>query len=199
MKSVAQILALSLLVSSQLFAQQKPQTREGFTISFGLGGGSAGFDCNGCDSERETGSAGYLRMGGTVRPNLIIGGESNGFYKTKTEGGVDGTFQLSYLTGFAQWYPQPVTGFFVKGGLGFGLVSVEAIDQATSTSATLESSSVALSLGAGFDWRLGKNFSLSPYANFIGMAKGDAKINGSSIGEKLGANVFQIGLGFTWH
>lgn len=199
MRQFTRALALTVLAASPVLAQAKPQTRQGFTISFGFGGGSAGFDCSGCDSERESGTAGYLRMGGTVRPNLIVGGESNFFFKTKTESGVEGTFQLSYLTGFAQWYPQPASGLFVKGGLGFGLVSVEAVDQATGFSAKLESSALALSVGAGFDWRLGKNFSLSPYADFIAMAKGDEKINGGATGEKLGANVFQLGIGFTWH
>lgn len=198
MRSALAVVAFLLVPASTSLAQAKAQTRQGVTVSFGLGGGSTGFTCDGCESNRESGMSGYLRLGGTVRPNLIVGGEMNGFIKNKSENGVDGTIQVSYITAFAQWYPQPATGFFLKGGLGVGAVSLEATDP-TFGSAKLESTGLALNLGLGYDWRVGANFSLTPYANYLLANGGDAKINGGSTNEKLGANVLQIGLGFTWH
>ena len=43
-------------------------------------------------------------------------------------------------------------------------------------------------LGIGYDIRLGKNFSLTPYLNGVG-----ASFDGD------GLNVSQIGIGFSWH
>ncbi len=196
MRTIVGIALLASAVASPVLAQSgaaSPASRQGFTISLGLGGGSAGVSCDGCDSDRENGASGYLRLGGAIRPNLVIGGETHGYRKTESEGGEEVTAQLSYLTAFAQWYPQPATGFFLKGGLGFGMINLDVGGQ------TLKSSGVGLTLGAGYDWRLGTNFSLTPYANYLLQGKGEAKVDGSSIGEKWGTNVFQLGLGVTWH
>ena len=71
--------ALALLLiaafNAPAAAQGNPQTREGFWISFGVGFGSLG--CDDCD-ERQGGTNGYLRMGGTLSQKLLIGGEVSG-------------------------------------------------------------------------------------------------------------------------
>src|SRR4249919_1657945 len=82
---------MAVLVAVPALAQSKPQIRDGFTISFGLGGGSAGASCDNCDSDRESAPSLYLRLGGAVRPGLVLAGEINGWSKTKTELGVEGT------------------------------------------------------------------------------------------------------------
>jgi hypothetical protein len=198
MRSMMKALVLALLVASPLAAQAKPQTRQGFTISFGLGGGSAGLSCSDCSSDREGAGSGYFRIGGTFRPNLILGAEFSGWTKSATDQGSKVTTTLSFATGIAQWYPQPATGFYLKGGLGIGGISADVVDPFFG-SATMESMGVAGLIGAGYDWRVGQNFSLSPYINFMGSGGAKAKVNGSSTGETLNANLFQFGLGFTWH
>jgi outer membrane autotransporter protein len=54
-------------------------------------------------------------------------------------------------------------------------------------------------MGAGYDIRLGRNFSLTPYASFVGAFAGTAKVNGISAPKKVTPNYAQVGLGFTWH
>lgn len=160
-------------------AAQNPQTREGFFIGFGLGGGS--FGCEGCD-ERETGGAGHLKLGGAVSPTLLIGGES--IVWTKEEGGARITH--ANVGAFAQFYPSAANGFFLKGGVGFSRLEVSASGGGFSFSAS--ESGLGLTAGLGYDFRLGTNFSLSPY---MSLAWGD--FEGGS------ANHGQLGLGVTWH
>ncbi len=75
MRTLSSAALAALILAAPVHAQVHPQTRSGFTISFGVGAGSATFDCDGCDTDQQTARAGYLRIGGTVRPDLIIAGE----------------------------------------------------------------------------------------------------------------------------
>ena len=75
-RSTAIVSALLLLGASAASAQH-PQTRKGFWIGFGLGYGS--LSCTGCSSTG--GVSGYLKLGGTVSPHLLLGGETNGWTK----------------------------------------------------------------------------------------------------------------------
>lgn len=190
MKSVLRpIIALMVLVPLAATAQE-PQERKGFGISFGLGGGSASVDCSGCNSDRETGFSGYLRLGGHVRPDLMVAFESNGY--TKSSDGVDtsGGFYSVAL----QWYPNVEKGFYMKGNLGVAAVLEDYDDGDEFTVAA-----PGVGLGVGYDLRLGKNFSLTPYMNLVFTGNGDVKYNDSSTGVNARFNLIQIGLGFTWH
>ena len=110
--------ALALLLiaafNAPAAAQGNPQTREGFWISFGVGFGSLG--CDDCD-ERQGGTNGYLRMGGTLSQKLLIGGEVNAW--TKSEDGASLT--VSNFGPVLYFYPSPAGGFFLKGGLGLSM------------------------------------------------------------------------------
>jgi hypothetical protein len=193
MRRILGTAAALVLLSAPAMAQSGAHARQGFTVSFGFGGGSAGISCDDCSTDREGGFSGYLRLGGAVRPNLIVAGESHGW--TKSEGTL--TAQIGYLTGVAQWYPALTSGFHVIGGAGFGMLRMEDSDPAFG--GTLESFGVAYQVGAGYDWRVGRNFSLTPYFNFLGMGGGEPKLDGTALGGKLNANVLQLGLGFSWH
>ncbi len=185
----ATVLSVSLSTAALAQATPLPQTREGFGMSFGLGGGSAGSECDFCDSERTTALSGYLRLGGHVNRKVFVGFESNGW--TNSEAGVDQT--LGFYGGVVQFYPNPEQGFYLKGGLGLALYSeTDGIDE-------INSSALGLSAGLGYDFRVGKNFSLTPYANFLMSTKGELTFNDESTGLNVSANLIQFGLGFTWH
>ena len=183
------VVGLCALLAGQAGAQSHPQTRDGFGISFGLGGGSAGISCEECPSERETALSGYLRLGGYVSPTLFVGGETNGW--TKSELGVDG--QFGALSAVLQWYPQATNGLYLKGGAGFASTTLEDADF------EIQSNGFAVTAGAGFDWRLTRNFSLTPYVNYLHQLGAEADVNGVGTGFDLNSNIFQFGLGFTWH
>jgi hypothetical protein len=185
--------AALLLFASPAFAQGATAARQGFTVSFGLGAGSAGFSYEGSTSDRVSGPSGYLRLGGAVSPSLIIAGETHGW--THSEGSV--TSRVGYLMAVAQWYPQATGGFHLLGGLGMGMLGEDDTDPTFGYE--LESVGVAAQFGLGYDVRMSRGFSLSPYVNFLSMGGGEPKLDGAGLGGSLSANVVQFGLGFSWH
>lgn len=145
--------------------------------------------CDGCSSDRETSFSGYLRMGGYVSPSLFVGGESNGW--VKSDFGVDE--QIGVLSAVLQWYPQPASGLYLKGGAGFAHAAADdGFDEVSTTG-------MAVNLGLGYDWRLGRSFSLTPYANYLRSLGAEAQVNGIGTDYKLNVDVLQIGLGLSWH
>jgi len=78
MRTLSIVACAALVLAAPVHAQGYPQTRSGFTWGFGFGSGSATFDCDGCDTGSQNGGTGYIRLGGAVRPDMIIGGEING-------------------------------------------------------------------------------------------------------------------------
>ena len=170
--------ALALLLiaafNAPAAAQGNPQTREGFWISFGVGFGSLG--CDDCD-ERQGGTNGYLRMGGTLSQKLLIGGEVNAW--TKSEDGASLT--VSNFGPVLYFYPSPAGGFFLKGGLGLSTISLDL------GSFDVEENGVGLTLGLGYEARVGRTFALTPYFDIL-----SSSYDGGSL------NQFAFGLGFTW-
>jgi hypothetical protein len=174
----ALVLALVSLLAYPAQAQH-PQTRQGFWISGGAGYGSLDVACDGCESDRESGVTALLALGGSPSQNFLIGGEVEGW--SKEVDGVDIVF--GHVSGVAYWYPQATGGFFVKGGVGLGTLSVDAGPLGDDSDTGL-----ALHTGAGYDIRLGRNFSLTPTAGvfWASLDPGDS-------------NTLYIGLNATGH
>jgi outer membrane protein with beta-barrel domain len=172
-------------------AAQHPQTREGFWIAFGFGGGSARFSCKPCTSDTTLTSATIdLKMGGTVRPNMLIGGELNAW--TKNENGE--TLTIGNLSAVLQYYPAVASGFFLKGGLGYATIR----DEAGGSTAT--GNGFGFIVGLGYDFRVGRNFSLTPIANVYYGGIGELSSGGSSTtGLGWKQSVFELGLDFMFH
>jgi hypothetical protein len=167
-------LLLIATLAAPAAAQGNPQTREGFWISFGLGIGSLG--CDDCD-DREVGTNGYLRMGGTLSQRLLIGGEVNLW--TKSEDGA--TLTVSNVGPVVTFYPNPMGGFFFRGGIGLSTVELEL------GSFSVDEEGVGLTLGIGYDARVGRGFALTPYLDLL-----TSSYDGGSF------NQIAFGLGFTW-
>ncbi|MFL5403992.1 MAG: outer membrane beta-barrel protein [Gemmatimonadales bacterium] len=173
---ICALLALALATTANA---QQAQTRQGFWIGGGLGYGSLGLSCSGCaDVGREGGLSGYAKLGGTLRQNILLGVEMNGW--TKSEGG--GSVTMGNLSGAAYWYPMPTNGLFIKAGAGYA--NLRADDGVT----TASDGGFGWLAGAGYDIRMGRNLSITPVANYF---RGGFN-NGS-------ANVLQIGVGVTSH
>jgi hypothetical protein len=191
--------AALLAFASPALAQSAPEAaagpaRQGFTVSFGIGAGKAGFSYEGNTSDEwPAGPSGYLRLGGAITPSLVIAGETHGW--TRSEGTL--TSRVGYLLAVAQWYPQVTGGFHLIGGVGMGVISEKDTDPLDRYE--LESVGGALQFGLGYDVRMSRNFSLTPYMNFLAMGGGEPKIDGLGVGGSMSANVVQLGLGFTWH
>lgn len=179
------ILCLTLLTPALAVAQH-PQTREGFGISLGLGAGSAGF-CNDCDELASTELSGYLRLGGYLNPSVFLAAESNGWVSGGTTGYDAPT--LGAIMAIVQWYPMAENGLYLKGGLGYSYASVTS---------DLSTGGFAGSIGAGYDFRLARNFALTPYLNYLKQFGGNYSYLGTDYGLDANVHLFQFGLGFTW-
>ena len=157
-------------------APQRLQTREGFWFNGGLGWGSAG--CQGCLG-REGGFSGGLSAGGVVSPRVMLGVGTSGWYKS-----VDGvTLTGGTFDGRVRFYPAVASGFFLTGGLGLGHISASANGFGSVTEY-----GVGALFGLGWDIRVGRNVSLTPFYN--GFAVQTSNSDG---------NVSQLGLGVTIH
>ncbi len=182
MRSLVLALALMTFTSPPAMAQGNPQTRQGFFINFGFGAGSLG--CDDCDDgeddsdDRLNGINFQLRAGGTLSQRLLIGGEINGFTKSEN----DVTLTVTQIGPIVQFYPSAQGGFFLKGGLGLSTIEVDV------GSFNFEEEGFGLTLGLGFDARVGRNFALTPYFD----------IQSSSYSGNVSLNHVAIGLGFTW-
>jgi hypothetical protein len=156
------------------FAQGNPQTREGFWISFGFGYSSLG--CENCN-DRVSGTGGYLRMGGTLSQRLLLGGEANGW--SKSQGNT--TLTVGNVGPVLLFYPSATSGFYLKGGLG---LSTAELDLGGFSG---EETGAGITLGLGYDARVGRGFALTPYFDIL-----SSSFDGGSV------NMVAFGLGFTW-
>lgn len=167
-------------------ADGAPPVRKGFFIGGGFGYGSAGIDCDGCSTDRESGPVAYIRLGGTINPHLRIGVESNGW--AKTEFGVDE--QIGFLTADLYVYPSVSNNFWIKGGVGLATgKESNDFDEAKATG-------VGIAAGIGYDWNVGGgNFVFVPFATYLRQLSGKIKADGVDTGISANTDVFEIGLG----
>lgn len=181
-----------LFAATSLAAQDaRPNTRQGFWIGFGLGPGSTGEDCGTCTTDRINGAAGYLRLGGTVSQGVLLGGELNGWgteYRGVERSFGSGAFVLV-------WYPSRASAFYLKVGVGGMTYTI------TNGTNETEASAGAGVFGLGYEFRVGRNFSIGPYLSAVGSAPVEWRINGQPApgGGDIRMNLVQLGLGLTWH
>lgn len=177
LKRMVQLVAVvgSLAVATAAQAQQAP-VRQGFWFSGGLGMGSLG--CDNCGTSRETGLTGDLSLGGTLSPRWLLGVGTSGW--SKSEQG--GRLTVATLDARVRFYPWTAGGFFVTGGIG-GAEVREAFGGISATE-----SGVGALFGIGYDYRVGRNTSITPYWNGFGMRN-----------DHTDANVGQVGLAITLH
>jgi hypothetical protein len=173
---IAALSHIPLATASAQAQDGNKHERRGFWISVGGGGGS--FGCDDCSGSRESGGTGQIALGGTLSQRLQLGVSSNAWVKT-----VEGvTITMSSLTALAKFYPSATGGFFLSGGLGVGRLELKEGSVSVSEDGT------AAILGIGYDIRVTKNFSITPFLNGVG-----ASFDGN------GANFNQFGVSLTWH
>jgi hypothetical protein len=171
----------------------QPNDRAGYSFSIGLGGGSNGYSCPNCVTDRQNGGSGYLRVGKGMTPSLMMGVELNGWNKTKN----NVTGRTGMLSAIAQWYPSTTNGFFAKGGLGVGRTTLD--DKSTTPTSKIQSTGFGYQVGMGYDMSIARRWSITPYVNYLATAGASAKLNGVSMNQNLNANYVQYGLGLSWH
>lgn len=143
-------------------AAQESAGRHGFWAALGVGYGSNSMS-NVTSAYQGGGATASIKLGGTPKSNLRLGGEVNLW--TKDVNGV--TESVGNISGAVYFYPAARGGFFVKGGVGVGSFQ---LSQGNSTAST---DGIGLLAGLGYDVRLGGKVSLSPVSNFYWGHEGD--------------------------
>ncbi|HET8712808.1 MAG TPA: hypothetical protein VFM23_03905 [Gemmatimonadales bacterium] len=173
-------------------AGQSPRTQEhrGFWIGFGVGGG---VNLNeGLDGERLGGGSGYIRLGGTPSQRVLLGFE--GYFWGRDQDGA--TIARGNGSFIAQFYPSESGGGFLKGGVGVSSISRASTSGNTTT--TTSEGGFGLTVGAGWDVRLGNNLYLAPTADLL-FQWFESKTD-PILGDIPGRNTLLLfGLGLTWH
>jgi hypothetical protein len=189
MARAAMVFAAVALIGAGSATAQRPQTRQGFWIAFGLGYGSTGLGCDGCSFDREGGGVGHIRLGGTLSQKLLLGGDVTVW--TKDVEGVN--FTVGNVSFIAQYYPMEMGGLFLKGGAGFSQIELSNAGESAS------GESFGLSAGVGYDIRVGRNISITPLFDFVFGASRDVQYQGSTLIPGLSFNSMTAGLGITFH
>lgn len=134
-----------------------PAEHSGLWLSGGLGGGSTNNDEGGFVTDQDDGGpAAYFRMGGSVSQHVRLGGEVIGM--TFDRDGTDVNFTNVTVT--LIYDPALPGGFFTKGGIGFASV-MTSLDIGGGTFTTDEEG-FGVTLGVGYDIRIGDNLYLTP-------------------------------------
>jgi hypothetical protein len=146
--------------------------RSGFWFNGGLGVGSLG--CLYCDGGRVNGLSGGLSLGGTLSDRWLLGFGTTGWVRDTTLG----TLSVGTADARVRFYPSLYSGFFMTGGLGLGSISLGSLTEYGPGAV----------FGVGWDIRVSRNVSLTPFYNGFAMQS-----------DLVDANVGQLGLGVTIH
>ena len=148
-----------------------PQVRSGFWFNIGLGYGTLG--CEDCIS-RDDGLSGGLSLGTAIGDRVLFGIGTTGFAKEV----LGEMLSVGTLDARIRFYPVKTSGFFMNVGAGLGSLSYGGESEF----------GFGMMLGVGWDIRVGRNVSLTPFWNGFAMAN-----------SYVDANVGQIGIGVTIH
>lgn len=185
---LAGTLAAAWLVASArpAAAEAFAQKRDGWFVGFGVGGGTAALTHGGESTDREGAPAGSFRAGFDFSPELGLGLETNGWSKSENVSG-GGTATTTLSVGAATlYYHPPTNGLVLRGGVGYGTANAKV--QFGSTSVSGSESGFGFTVGAQYDFRVRRTFSLGPTVDFGWMTLSD-----------FDANYVNFGLSFDWH
>jgi len=142
---------------------QLPAVRQGFWYGFGFGAGQGQVHCDICEDQSGTDLTVSLRAGGVLSPQWLLGAELDGW--TNSQEVV--TRRSWSALAVALWYPWPARGAYLKGGLGVtGYHASDSVDVISTTQP-------GALLGIGYEWLVGKKFSINPYFNVQGTLSGN--------------------------
>jgi len=149
-----------VLIAAPAAAESWPHERDGFTLGFNVGGGSASTKPDeGADSS-SGGGAGSFRLGWSFSNQFLVGLESTAWVGD-TDLGADLTL-MSNLINFT-WYPG-AKGWFLRAGFGWG--EAEVSTKVLNSNVSVSESGGAFGLGAGHEWRLTRKFALGAAVDY---------------------------------
>lgn len=169
----------TMTTDTTLAAGPAPQGRRpqhgGFWIGFGAGPAYSWIDCRACGPpvtndpwDGGLGASLFIALGGTVRPNLLVGGELSLWSSTHSaEEVAERNATVLSLDAVAQYYPTADRRLYLKGGIGIGGAILETSAEGTRAVEDVESEGWSLQGGVGYDIPLGRRLALSPHLTYV--------------------------------
>jgi hypothetical protein len=179
----------ALIMAAPLHAQDAPRhgAPDGTSFSAGIGGGWTRVTCGICRNDRNLGPAGYIRVGTSVRPGLIVAAEIDGWTRSqrdvRSNAGAGGI--ATYI------YPDPHRGLFLKGGLAYVRYS--------EASGSAASNLFGLMLGTGYELPVARNLRVTNYVNLVASSFGSFRTERATVASDISLSIIQFGIGLTRH
>jgi outer membrane protein with beta-barrel domain len=173
------------------------QERKGFWFDFQVGAASIDVSANGVSPSRDWGGTAGFALGWALRPNLLAGVETR-FVAGEITGTVDAEIDVYNVMGGVRFYPRPRSGFFVQGSAGGSFVDLNVEAQGTTLTANV-GKGLGLSGGVGYDFYLGRGFSLTPALTVWYGRVGDIRFIGETLFSQWRHNAVDLTIGVSFH
>ena len=203
---IRRALAVLFLVAAPLVAQDPPKKikpqrphRTGLWAELAAGGGRLSMGCTECANPiRAPGSAGFIRLGGTLNDRVMLAWESAGFVD-ETFGFADNdttdVAEMETVSIVVLWFPWR-HGFFMKGGVGVAQGRFTLANGAAAPDST-EGTGIGMTLGVGWDFPISRKFAISVNAASFITAIGDITLPTRRVDDVIGST-YQMSVGLTF-
>lgn len=148
--------------------------RQGFYIGLGVAGASVSADCKACADADAAGMFGsHIKLGGTLSKSVRLGADlfgvttTDGIFADLTGAGGDLTETAGHLMLAVTVYPKAAGNFWFQAGLGSVVYLADVKDDQQYTGRGFGGM-----LGVGWDLRVGKNGSVTPYLSLTSGTNG---------------------------
>ena len=185
------VLVLFASASAPLTAQRAASsatvTPRRFWGALSLGNATASLACSICRDMSDRSVAAGVTVGVRQSPRMYLGLQLDGWYRYS-----GGQNERVYAIGpLAQYYPMAKRPLFVR--LGLGMSEFLATDEDDD----LSSRSVAVQVGAGYDFVISRSYLLTPFTSYMRGAGGRLSLNGERATLPAGVELLQYGLQIT--
>jgi hypothetical protein len=189
--------AVLVVVCVGLASTATAQERKGFwfDLEFGIGSIRVGSD-NG-HGPRGWDGVGAFAVGWALNPRLLAGMELR-LTTLGVSGDVVGTIDVYDVLARVAYYPYSSRGFFVKGAAGGSFIDLNMDQQGTTFTATI-AKGLGLGAGAGYDFYVGRGFSLTPAVTYWYGRTDGLKILGGTFFPGWSHDVIDMTIGVSFH
>ena len=174
------LVSAACIRAAPLHAQSSQDT--GLSVAVGAGAAWVRVSCDVCQTARDLGPSGFLRIGKTLRPGWRVAGEVTAWtHEVEDE-------RENLGAAMAVLYMHPNDGpLYVKAGLGY--VGYRAGED-------IAMNAVGMQVGAGYELML-NGLALNNFVNLMGSSFAHLKNQGTTIAGDVGTTLIQIGVGLT--
>lgn len=163
------------------------RTPDGLWMSAGVGGGWTRITCAICRTDRNLGPSGYVRVGTTLRPGLLLAVEADGWTRE------DNNVRSNALVGgiATHLYPDPDGGLFLRTGLSYVRYSVDGGSVGTGL--------FGLLVGAGYEFTVAPGINVTNYVSLVASSFGSLRGERGTAANDVSLTLLQFGIGLTRH